>query len=289
VLKGIFRRVGNVLRGRTTLDEETIEELEAALVMADVSAPLAMKIVAGLRDRAERERVTDDEGLLRLLRDEIYELLVPWEGELVFAPEPPTTIMMLGVNGVGKTTTIAKLAYYLKTRGMSVLLAAGDTFRAAAIEQLELWGQCVGVPVVAQKMGADPGAVMYDALDAAKARGLDVVIADTAGRLHTKVNLMEELRKMGRIVERATGRPADERLLVIDANTGQNAIIQAREFDQAIGVTGIAVTKLDSTAKGGALLALTTELQIPIKLVGLGEKPEDLAPFSAREFADGIV
>lgn len=289
MLKGIFRRVGNVLRGRTTLDEETIEELEAALVMADVSAPLAMKIVAGLRDRAECERVTDDEGLLRLLRDEIYELLVPWEGELVFAPEPPTTIMMLGVNGVGKTTTIAKLAYYLKARGMSVLLAAGDTFRAAAIEQLELWGQRVGAPVVAQKMGADPGAVMYDALDAAKARGLDVVIADTAGRLHTKVNLMEELRKMGRIVERATGRPADERLLVIDANTGQNAIIQAREFDQAIGVTGIAVTKLDSTAKGGALLALTTELQIPIKLVGLGEKPEDLAPFSAREFADGIV
>jgi len=289
VLKGIFRRVGNVLRGRVTLDEETTEELEAALVMGDVSAPLAMKIVADLRDRAERERVTDGEGLLGLLRDEICELLEPWEGELVFAPEPPTTIMILGVNGVGKTTTIAKLAHYLQARGMSVLLAAGDTFRAAAIEQLELWGQRVGAPVVAQKMGADPGAVMFDALDAAKARGVDVVIADTAGRLHTKINLMEELRKMGRIVERATGRPADERLLVIDANTGQNAIIQAREFDQAIGVTGIAVTKLDSTAKGGALLSLTAQLEIPIKLVGLGEKPEDLVPFSAREFADGIV
>ena len=289
MLKGIFRRVGNVLRGRVTLDEETTEELEAALVMGDVSAPLAMKIVADLRDRAERERVTDGEGLLGLLRDEICELLEPWEGELVFAPEPPTTIMILGVNGVGKTTTIAKLAHYLQARGMSVLLAAGDTFRAAAIEQLELWGQRVGAPVVAQKMGADPGAVMFDALDAAKARGVDVVIADTAGRLHTKINLMEELRKMGRIVERATGRPADERLLVIDANTGQNAIIQAREFDQAIGVTGIAVTKLDSTAKGGALLSLTAQLEIPIKLVGLGEKPEDLVPFSAREFADGIV
>lgn len=289
MLKGIFRRVGNVLRGRATLDEETIEELEAALVMGDVSAPLAMKIVADLRGRAERERVTDEEGLLGLLRDEMYELLAPWEGELNFAPEPPTTIMMLGVNGVGKTTTIAKLAYMLKAQGRGVLLAAGDTFRAAAVEQLELWGQRVGVPVVAQKMGADPGAVIFDALDAAKARGIDVVIADTAGRLHTKVNLMEELRKIGRIVERATGRHADERLLVIDANTGQNAIIQAREFDQAIGVTGIAVTKLDSTAKGGALLSLTAELQIPIKLVGLGEKPEDLAPFSAREFADGIV
>lgn len=289
MLKGIFRRVGNVLRGRATLDEDTLEELEAALVMGDVSAPLAMQIVTNLRDRAERERVTERDGLLGLLREEIYELLAPWEGELVFAPEPPTTIMMLGVNGVGKTTTIAKLAHHLKGQGMSVLLAAGDTFRAAAIEQLQLWGERVGVPVVAQKMGADPGAVMFDALDAAKARGIDVVIADTAGRLHTKVNLMEELRKMGRIVERATGRPADERLLVIDANTGQNAIIQAREFNQAIGVTGIAVTKLDSTAKGGALLSLATELEIPIKLVGLGEKPEDLAPFSAREFADGIV
>lgn len=289
MLKGIFRRVGNVLRGRATLDEDTLEELEAALVMGDVSAPLAMQIVTNLRDRAERERITERDGLLGLLREEIYELLAPWEGELVFAPEPPTTIMMLGVNGVGKTTTIAKLAHHLKGQGMSVLLAAGDTFRAAAIEQLQLWGERVGVPVVAQKMGADPGAVMFDALDAAKARGIDVVIADTAGRLHTKVNLMEELRKMGRIVERATGRPADERLLVIDANTGQNAIIQAREFNQAIGVTGIAVTKLDSTAKGGALLSLATELEIPIKLVGLGEKPEDLAPFSAREFADGIV
>ena len=242
--------------------------------------------MAGLRDRAERERVTDDEGP-RLLRDEIYELLVPWEGELVFAPEPPTTIMMLGVNGVGKTTTIAKLAYYLKARGMSVLLAAGDTFRAAAIEQLELWGQRVGVPVVAQKMGADPGAVMYDALDAAKARGLDVVIADTAGRLHTKVNLMEELRRWG---GSSSAPPAVPPTNACWSSTPTPARTRSsrREFE-AIGVTGIAVTKLDSTAKGGALLALTTELQIPIKLVGLGEKPEDLAPFSAREFADGIV
>ncbi len=289
MLKGLLRRVGNVLRGRVTLDEETIEDLEAALVQADVSVPVAMEIVERLRGDAERGRVTDDEGLLDLLRDHVYERLAPYEGELNIAPEPPTTIMVLGVNGVGKTTTIAKLAHRFKSEGRSVLIAAGDTFRAAAIEQLQIWGQRVGCEVVAQKMGADPGAVMFDALDAARARGIDVVIADTAGRLHTKVNLMEELRKMARIVERATGRPADERLLVIDANTGQNAIVQAREFDQAIGVTGIAITKLDSTAKGGALLSLTAEMEIPLKLVGLGEKPEDLVRFSAREFADGIV
>jgi len=289
VLKGLLRRVGNVLRGRATLDEETIEDLEAALVQADVSVPVAMEIVDRLRDDAERGRMTDDEGLLDLLRDHVYERLAPCEGELNIAPEPPTTIMVLGVNGVGKTTTIAKLAHRFKSEGRSVLIAAGDTFRAAAIEQLEVWGQRVGCEVIAQKMGADPGAVMFDALDAARARGIDVVIADTAGRLHTKTNLMEELRKMARIVERATGRPADERLLVIDANTGQNAIVQAREFDQAIGVTGIAITKLDSTAKGGALLSLTAEMKIPLKLVGLGEKPEDLVRFSARDFADGIV
>ncbi|MGD9497118.1 MAG: signal recognition particle-docking protein FtsY [Armatimonadota bacterium] len=289
MLRGLLRRVGNVLRGRTTLDENTIESLEAALVQADVSVPVAMAIVEELREDAERGRVTDDESLLELLREHVYERLVPYEGELNIGPRPPTTVLVLGVNGTGKTTTIAKLAYHFRAKGRSVLLAAGDTFRAAAIEQLQVWGQRVGCEVIAQAMGADPGAVMYDALEAAKARGTDVVIADTAGRLHTKLNLMEELRKMARIIERATGRPADERLLVLDANTGQNAINQAREFNQAIGVTGIAITKLDSTAKGGALLSLTAELEIPIKLVGLGEKLTDLAPFSAREFAEGIV
>ncbi|MGC9316397.1 MAG: signal recognition particle-docking protein FtsY [Armatimonadota bacterium] len=289
MLKGLLRRVGNVLRGRATLDEQTTEDLEAALVQADVSVPVATEIVEEMRERAERERVTDEEGLLQILRDEVFERLEPYEGELNVADEPPTTILVLGVNGVGKTTTIAKLAHMFKSRGKTVLLAAGDTFRAAAIEQLQAWGQRVGCEVVAQSMGADPGAVMFDALDAAKARNIDVVIADTAGRLHTKINLMEELRKMGRVVERATGRPADERLLVLDANTGQNAVSQAREFNQAVEVTGIAVAKLDSTARGGALLSLTAEMQIPIKLVGTGEKPEDLAPFSAREFADGIV
>ncbi len=289
MLQGIFRRVGNVLRGRSTLDEETAEELEAALVMGDVSAPLAMQLVEELRERAESGAVADEENLLELLREVVYERLEPYQDRLVFAPTPPTVWLVLGVNGVGKTTTIAKLAGMLKRQGLSVLLAAGDTFRAAAIEQLQVWADRAGCEVVAQTKGADPGAVMFDALEAAKARGIDFVIADTAGRLHTKVNLMEELRKMSRIVERATGRPADERLLVLDANTGQNAINQAREFNEAIGVTGLAITKLDSTARGGALLSLTEELQIPIKLVGVGEKLEDLVPFSARDFADGIV
>ncbi len=289
MLKGIFRRVGNVLRGRATLDEETTEELEAALVMGDVSAPLAMQLVEDLRERAEKQSVTADDDLLDLLRDVVYEHLQPWEDRLVFAPTPPTVWLVLGVNGVGKTTTIAKLAHMLKSQGLSVLLAAGDTFRAAAVEQLQTWGGRVGCEVVAQAKGADPGAVMYDALEAAKARNIDFVIADTAGRLHTQVNLMEELRKMGRIIERSIGRPADERLLVIDANTGQNAINQARRFNEVVDVSGVAITKLDSTAKGGALLSLTHEMEIPIKLVGVGEKMDDLVPFSARDFADGIV
>lgn len=284
-----MRRVGNTLRGRATLDEETTEDLEAALVQADVSVPVAMEIVEHMRKEAERRRVTDDEGMMDLLRDEVYERLEPFEGTLNISDEPPTTILVLGVNGAGKTTTIAKLAYMLKSQGREVLLAAGDTFRAAAIEQLQTWGERVGCEVVAQSKGADPGAVMFDALDAAKARGTDVVIADTAGRLHTQANLMEELRKMARVVERATGRPADERLLVIDANTGQNAVNQARQFGEAVSVTGIAIAKLDSTARGGALLSLTAEMEIPIKLAGVGEKMEDLVPFSAREFADGIV
>jgi len=198
-------------------------------------------------------------------------------------------MLVLGVNGVGKTTTIAKIAYWYKSAGNKVLLVAGDTFRAAGIEQLQEWGNRVGCEVIAQAMGADPAAVMYDGMQAALARGVTLVIADTAGRLHTKVNLMEELAKMDRVIERAIGRPSDERLLVIDANTGQNAINQAREFNEAIGVTGIIIAKLDSTAKGGTLLTLTHELEIPIKLVGIGERLEDVVVFSAREFADGIV
>jgi len=289
VLKGLFRRVGNTLRGRTTIDEEMLEDLEVELIQGDVSVPLAMEIVEELRGEAERQRARDPEELMGVLRDRVFHILEPYEGRINVAETPPTVILVLGVNGVGKTTTIGKLAGRYVGEGKKVIMVAGDTFRAAAIEQLQLWGQRVGCEVIAQTMGADPAAVVFDAVEAAKARGADVVIADTAGRLHTQVNLMEELRKVERIVERGLGRPADEKLLVIDANTGQNAINQARQFNEAVDVTGIAVAKLDSTAKGGTLLSLTREMEIPIKLVGLGEKIEDLQDFSAREFADGIV
>lgn len=289
MLRGLLRRVGNTLRGRTTVDEEMLEDLEAELIQGDVSVPLALEIVETLRSEAERRRVRGPEELLEVLRDRVAELLTPYEGRINLSPTPPTVILVLGVNGVGKTTTIAKLAHRYLSQGRKVLMVAGDTFRAAAIEQLREWGRRIGCEVIAQAMGADPAAVVFDAIEAAKARGIDVVIADTAGRLHTKVNLMEELRKVERIVERGLGRPADEKLLVIDANTGQNAINQARQFNEAVAVTGIAVAKLDSTAKGGTILSLTREMQIPIKLVGTGEKPQDLADFSAREFADGIV
>ena len=289
MLRGLLRRVGNTLRGRTTIDDEMLEDLETELIQGDVSVPLAVEIVEGLRTQAERRHVRNPEELLGVLREQVRDLLAPFEGTLATGPTPPTVILVLGVNGAGKTTTIAKLGHRYVSQGQSVLMVAGDTFRAAAIEQLEEWGCRVGCEVIAQEMGADPAAVVFDAIQAAKARGVDVVIADTAGRLHTQVYLMEELRKVERVVQRALGRPADEKLLVIDANTGQNAINQARQFNDAIGVTGIVVAKLDSTAKGGTVLSLTRELGIPIKLVGLGEKPGDLADFSAEQFADGIV
>lgn len=289
MLKGLLRRAGNVLRGRPTLDEDTREELAAALIQADVSVTVALEMVEELRDEAEAGRVSEPEELLALLREQVFERLQPYQAPLNTGEKAPTTMLVLGVNGVGKTTTIAKIAYWYKSAGNKVLLVAGDTFRAAGIEQLQEWGNRVGCEVIAQAMGADPAAVMYDGMQAALARGVNLVIADTAGRLHTKVNLMEELAKMDRVIERAIGRPSDERLLVIDANTGQNAINQAREFNEAIGVTGIIIAKLDSTAKGGTLLTLTHELEIPIKLVGIGERLEDIAVFSAREFADGIV
>lgn len=288
MLKGIFRRVGNVLRGRATLDEETIEELEAALVMGDVSAPLAMKIVADLRGRAERERVTDEEGLLGLLRDEMYELLAPWEGELNFAPEPPTTIMMLGVNGVGKTTTIGKLAARASSKGQKVIIAAADTFRAAAVEQLAIWAERSGADIVRHKAGADPAAVAYDAVEAARARGADIVLIDTAGRIHTRVNLMEELKKIKRSIAKAMPDAPHEALLILDATTGQNALSQARMFHESIGVTGLAMTKLDGTAKGGIVVGICNSLKIPIRYIGIGEQIEDLQEFDPERFVEAL-
>ncbi len=289
MLRGLFGKVANLVRGRANIDEQLMEELEEALIEADVPVSVAVKLVEEARDRAERDHVTDGDGLLQLLRNIIRRMLTPYEASLQEGSTPPTVILMLGVNGTGKTTTIAKLAHFYRQAGKQVLIVAADTFRAAAIEQLEIWADRVGCEIIRQEIGSDPGAVVYDSLQAAKARGTDVVIVDTAGRLHTKHNLMAELAKIGKIIERELGRPADEKLLVLDATTGQNAISQGREFHNTIGLTGLVITKLDGTAKGGVALSVVSDLQVPIKLVGTGEKIGDLAPFSAVEFADALL
>jgi len=289
VLKGLFGKVTNLIRGRANIDEELMEELEEALIEADVPVSVAVNLVQEARDRAQQDHITDGDGLLQLLRNIIRRMMTPYEQPLNEGPTPPTVILMLGVNGTGKTTTIAKLAHLYQQAGNQVMMVAADTFRAAAIEQLEIWAERVGCDIVKQKFGSDPGAVVYDALQAAKARGTDVVIIDTAGRLHTKHNLMAELAKIGRVIERELGRAADEKLLVLDATTGQNALAQGREFHEAIGLTGLVLAKLDSTAKGGVALSVVSELQVPIKLIGLGEKLGDLMGFSAAEFADAML
>jgi len=289
LLKGLFKRVGAALRGRVVVDDELMEDLEEALIQADVSVPLAVQIVEHIRERAEKQHITDPEGVYDLLRGEVMNVLKPAEQPLKTAAEAPTVYLVLGVNGVGKTTTIAKIANLLKSQGKEVMLVAGDTFRAAAIEQLEVWAGRVNCELVRQQQGADPSAVVFDAMQAAKARRPDVVIIDTAGRLHTKLNLMEELAKVSRVIERELGRPPEEKLLVIDGNTGQNAMSQVKTFHEAVGVTGLVVTKLDGTAKGGVVLSLSREFKIPIKLIGVGERIDALEPFCAADFAQAMV
>lgn len=281
-------RVGKVLTGRSAIDDDLLEELEEALIQADVSAPLAIKLVEELRDRAEREHITDPAGLQDLLKNRVKRMLAPWQTALNTGETAPTTFLVLGVNGVGKTTTIAKVANWYKSAGNKVMMVAADTFRAAAIDQLKVWADRIGGDIVHQKPESDPGAVVYDALQAAKARGTQLVVIDTAGRLHTKTNLMEELRKIGRIIEREIGRPADERLLVMDATTGQNGLAQVKQFHEAIEITGLILTKLDGTAKGGIVLTIAEELGVPIKLIGVGEKVTDLRLFNAQEFAEEL-
>ena len=287
-MRKFLSRVSHVLRGRSVIDDELLEELEEALIQADVSAPLAVKLVEELRDKAEREHITDPSGLEGLLKQRVKRMLAPWETSLNTGATAPTTFLVLGVNGTGKTTTIAKIANWYQSHGNKVMVVAADTFRAAAIDQLRVWAERIGCDIVAQQPDSDPGAVAYDALQAARARGTQLAIIDTAGRLHTKTNLMEELRKIGRVVERELGRPADERLLVMDATTGQNGLNQVKQFHEAIGVTGIVLTKMDSTAKGGVVLTIADQLGIPIKLIGVGEKVTDLKLFSAQEFAEDL-
>jgi fused signal recognition particle receptor len=269
---------------RRKVDEALYEELETALLQADCGVPATQELIGALRTK----KLEDGEALRQALKDSIARLLSPLERKLVVQGHKPFVIMIAGVNGSGKTTSIGKLAKWLQTQGRTVVLAAGDTFRAAAREQLVAWGGRNGVPVIAQASG-DPGAVVFDALGAARARGADVVIADTAGRLPTQLHLMDEIRKVKRVAGKALEGAPHEVLLVLDANTGQNSLAQVKAFDEALGLTGLIVTKLDGTAKGGAVCAIAKERPIPLLFVGVGEDIDDLRPFVARDFAEALV
>jgi fused signal recognition particle receptor len=270
------------------LDQEAWDELEEALILADVGVVAVDELLKDLKQRAREDGIKDPEQLVGALRQELVAKLAG-DRELRRADAELTTVwLFVGVNGVGKTTTIGKVAMREQAEGRRVVMAAGDTFRAAAAEQLELWSERVGAGFVRGNEGGDPGAVVFDAVQHASARGIPLVLADTAGRLHTKVNLMEELKKVRRVADRPPGS-VTEVLLVIDATTGQNGLVQARQFTEAVGITGVVLTKLDGTAKGGIALAITSQLGIPIKLVGLGEGPEDLVPFDAEEFVDALL
>ena len=265
------------------MDDEFYEELEEALILADIGASTAADTVAQLRKRVSQKLLTRADEVKDALRDILAEKLDVGDTALDVSTQP-SVVLIIGVNGVGKTTSIGKLAARLKGEGKKVLLCAGDTFRAAAADQLEIWANRAGVDIVRQHEGADPGAVLFDALQAAKARHADVVLCDTAGRLHNKQNLMNELAKLRKIIDRETPDAAKETLLVLDATTGQNGLIQARQFKETAGLTGIILTKLDGTAKGGIVIAIAQELQVPVKFVGVGEGIDDLRPFDAKEF-----
>jgi fused signal recognition particle receptor len=289
LFKGLFSKVDQLLTGRRPIDDDLLEELEETLVQADLSIHTATGLVEKLREDVRRQRLKESVEIRELLKAHLMEILANGDGSGLAQPSVrPAVYLFVGVNGVGKTTTIAKLAHRLKKSGYRVILAAADTFRAAAIDQLEIWANRVGVEIVKHQPGADPAAVVFDAIQAAIARGADAVIVDTAGRLHTKTNLMEELAKVGRIVRKALDRDPDETLLVLDATTGQNAVNQAREFKSAVPLTGIALAKTDGTAKGGIVVTIKDELGLPIKLVTTGEKIEDIEDFSAREFVDAL-
>jgi fused signal recognition particle receptor len=276
--------VGNLFLGRKEIDADLLEELESQLLMADVGVEATIDIVGRLTQRVSRKELTDPQALKLALSEELLALLKPCEQTLALEGKKPAVILMVGVNGVGKTTTIGKLAKHYMAQGQSVMLAAGDTFRAAAVEQLQVWGERNDVPVVAQHTGADSASVIYDALQSARTKNVDVLIADTAGRLHNKDNLMEELEKIVRVMGKLDPEAPHEVMLVLDAGTGQNALAQAENFRQWVGVSGIILTKLDGTAKGGIIFAIAKKLELPIRFIGVGEAVDDLRPFNAEEF-----
>jgi len=297
LFRGIFSKVDQLLTGRRPVDDELFDELEELLIQADLSIHTATKLVDALREASRKERLNESDQIKDKLKTLLEEILSP-DGHrgLKMPSDRPAVYLFVGVNGVGKTTTIAKVAGFFKRQGQRVLLSAADTFRAAAIDQLEIWANRVGVEIIKHQPGADPGAVVFDSINAAIARNADVVLVDTAdvvlvdtaGRLHTKTNLMEELGKIGRIVKRTLERDPDEVILVLDATTGQNAVSQAREFSNAVPISAIALTKMDGTAKGGIVVTIRDELGLPIKLACTGEKIEDIEEFDPKVFVDAL-
>jgi fused signal recognition particle receptor len=286
---GFSDGVANLLLGKKEIDDDLLEDLETQLVMADVGVEATREIMAKLTERVGRKELTDSDALFEALIKELQDVLAPCQQPLVIdSGDKPYVILMVGINGVGKTTTIGKLAKQFQAKGKSVMLAAGDTFRAAAVEQLQVWGDRNDVPVVAQHTGADSASVLYDALEAATARGTDILIADTAGRLHTKDNLMGELEKVVRVMKKIDPEAPHEVMLVLDAGTGQNAINQATQFQKSVGVTGLTLTKLDGTAKGGVIFALAKQLGLPVRFIGIGEGINDLRPFDANDFTRAL-
>jgi len=288
MFKGFFDRIKEAFR-KSEITEELYEDLEESLILADVSVNSSMELVARLREAVKKTGAKDVDQAYELLQGLVAEMMATYTRPLAQPAQRPAVILVVGVNGVGKTTTIAKLANLLKRQGHSVIIAAGDTFRAAAIEQLELWGQRLGIDVVRHQMGADPAAIVFDAIKTARAHNTEYVIVDTAGRLHTKRNLMEELKKINRVIQRELGHEADETLLVLDATTGQNALVQAREFSEAVGLTGLVLTKLDGTAKGGSVLSIASEITVSIRYIGTGERAEDITEFDPKQFAQNLL
>jgi fused signal recognition particle receptor len=280
-------KLEDVLLMRPEPDEEMLEELEDVLISSDIGMDTTMRIIESLRDAIRHNRLYNADDVRAQIKEIVGEMLDKGE-RLQLSGETPLFIMMIGVNGVGKTTSIAKLAHMLKNEGKSVLLVAADTFRAAAAEQLSIWAERVDVPIIKHREGADPSAVIYDGCNAAKARGIDVVICDTAGRLQNKKNLMAELAKMNKVIDREFEGAARETLLVVDATTGKNAVSQAKEFNEVAELTGIILTKLDGTAKGGIVVTIADEFDLPVKYIGLGEGMDDLEPFDPRQFAESI-
>lgn len=292
--EGFLARIARAVAGKSTVDDEVLDQLEAALVGADVGIDTTVKIIERIEQRVARDKYINSSELNRLLHEEIAELLVDapedslYQGFVLPANKKPFVMLVVGVNGVGKTTTIGKLAHHFKAAGKSVMLGAADTFRAAAVDQLTIWSERTGVPIVKKEMGSDPASVAFDAVKSAVAKEVDLLIIDTAGRLHTKTHLMEELSKIKRVIQKVIPDAPHEVLLVLDGSTGQNALEQAKHFTAATDVTGMVVTKLDGTAKGGVLLAIAHQFRIPVKFIGVGERVEDLLVFNKKAFVESL-